>query len=180
VSDPTATEAKTELDRLDALVEKTHDEYVKATGEVRRAWKPSRDVAASLAEHYKPLRGQGDADKDTARKLTVDVLRRIEKDDLLLEPLDPLRPAAGLKIVDPRPYRAQQEAHDAATAARNERDSFAVECRALLETAAARDAVDRVKDALDGEDPDVLREALAGVGVGDPTEPTALTTKDLP
>ena len=88
MSDPTAAEAKTELDRLDALVEKTRGEYVKATGEVRRAWETSRDVAASLAEHYKPLRGQGDADKDAARKLTVDVLRRIEKDGLLLKPLD--------------------------------------------------------------------------------------------
>lgn len=179
----TVKEARAELARLDARVTETANGYRAAKSAVREAWTTGRDLATELANHHKRRPGQvrdvGNAD---ARKLTLDLVQRVsECDDLILQPIDPHRPALGLKIVDDRPARALAEAQDDATAARSERDAFAADCRVLLEEAAKRDAVDRVKEALNGKDPDALRDALVGVGVGNDGRATtnALTTADL-
>lgn len=174
----TAPEAQAELDRLTARVQETKEAYADARNAAERTWEAGQDVAAQLAAHHhrKLTRQPHSADPAEPRRLTVDLLRRIENEDLLLEPLDPARPAAGLKIVDPRPVRRLQEAQDEATAARAERGAFQAECRALLDEASARAKVTRVTEALDGSDPGALRDALSEL---DPTGPGPLTTDDL-
>jgi len=180
VTNLTPAWARAELDGLTARVEETREAYRRATDAVQRAWETARDVAADLAEHHHRVltRQAHNTDPDVPRRLTLAVLRRIEDEELLLEPFDPARPAAGLKIVNPWPVRAQMEAHDEATAARAALDSFAQECRALLEEDTAREQVARVRTALDDSDPAELRDALAALPQADPRS-AALTTDDL-
>jgi len=52
---------------------------------------------------------------------------------LILKPIDPLRPAAGLQVVDLGPHKARQDAQDEANVARAERDAFVADCQSLLE-----------------------------------------------
>jgi len=86
---------------------------------------------------------------------------------LILKPIDPLRSAAGLQVVDLGPHKARQDAQDEANVARAERDAFVADCQSLLEEAAAREAADTVRRAIKGEDPVSLKDALVAIGVGD-------------
>jgi len=180
-SKPSPAEARIELDRLDARVDETKEAYVEARDATGRAWVTSRDVAIPLAEYHSKRRPGQPRDLSNAepRRLTLDLLSKIDQEDLILEPLDPSRPAAGLRIVDPRPYRSLAEARDEATAARCARDAFVHDCRGLLEEAAGQEAIARIKRALDCDEPDALRDALTAVGVGCATGTSAMTTEDL-
>ena len=99
----------------------------------------------------------------------------------MLEPLDPMVPARGLRVVDPGPARALKAASSAADAARVERDTFKAEVEDLLEEADARKRMGRVRNALDGESPAELREAIAELSAqGDQPRRRVLTSADLP
>lgn len=178
MSEMSAAEARAELDRLNVRVNETKQAYASARNGADRAWEAGKEVAAPLAEHYhrKLTRQAHDTKPEAPRRLTRDLLRRIEDRNLLVEPLDPARPAAGLKIVDPGPARRLQEAQDEAAAARAERGAFQAETRALLDEASAREKMAAVTDALAGTDPDALRNALAEL---EPAGPGTFTTDDL-
>lgn len=151
---------------LNDLVESKDEAFREAKSALGREWQTARDETAPLAEHAKRRRREGGRGHDeTARVLTLDFLDRVRSEDLIIEPLDPARPAAGLRIVDVRPQRAYEDARAVADQARRERDEFAAEYGAMLAEAEAKAAVREVQTALKGPDPEALREALTGIGV---------------
>jgi len=178
----TPEEATARLEQLEARAAEGQCRYSEALAATRVAQQTGAEVAGPLAAyHAEVLHRQRDADGDEARRLTLEVLLRITDDGLLLEPLDPTVPARGLRVVDPGPARALEDASSAADAARVERDTFKAEVKDLLEEADARTRMSRVRDALDGEDPAALRDALAQLPAADPATPASvLTTDDLP
>ncbi len=138
-----------------------------ARAALRRDWYASRDEPHALAEHFKRRRGVDVREHDEkARELSLGLLERIRSEDLFLEPIDPARPAVGLRIVDPRPRRAYEKAQAIAEQAHREHDEFAEEYGKMLRDAQDKADIREVQVALKGSDPDALREALAGIGVG--------------
>lgn len=89
----------------------------------------------------------------------------------------PARPAAGVRFVDPRIGEQLDEAEADANRAQLARDSFAAEHRHLIEAQEGREQMQRIKDALDGENPAALQAALRGI---EKRGPGPLTTHDLP
>lgn len=178
----TAETAKARLAELTAQAEGAAGRYCDALAAVERAWEVGRDLAEPLAQYYADVQyRRRESDAKEARRLTLDLLERVERDGVLLEPLNPARPAMGLRVVDPRFERELAEAQKAANAARVERDRFADEAVALLKEAADREKMARVKTALEAEDPDALRDALAALEGGeDGSGRNVLTTDDLP
>lgn len=178
----TLEEATARLEKLEACAAEGQRRYSESLAATRAAQQTGAEVAGPLAAyHAEVLHRQRDADADEARRLTLEVLLRITDDGLLLEPVDPTVPARGLRVVDPGPARALEAASSAADAARVERDTFKAEVQDLLEEADARKRMGRVRDALDGESPAELREAIAELGAqaSQPRRPV-LTTADLP
>ena len=138
-----------------------------ARAALRRDWYASRDEPHALAEHFKRRRGVDVREHDEkARELTLGLLERIRSQDLYLEPIEPGRPAVGLRIVDPRPQRAYEKAQAIADQALRERDAFAEEYGKMLRDAQDKADIREVQVALKGSDPGALRDALAGIGVG--------------
>jgi hypothetical protein len=178
----TPDEAAARLEKLEACAAEGQRRYSEALAATRVAQQTGAEVAGPLAAyHAEVLHRRRDDDGDEARRLTLEVLLRITDDDLLLEPLDPTVPARGLRVVDPGPARALEEASSAADAARVERDTFKAEAKDLLEEADARTRMSRVRNALDGESPAELREAIAELGAqGDRSRRRVLTSDDLP
>jgi len=121
----TPEEATARLEQLEACAAEGQRRYSEALAATRVAQQTGAEVAGPLAAyHAEVLHRQRDADGDEARRLTLEVLLRITDDGLLLEPLDPTVPARGLRVVDPGPARALEDASSAADAARAERDTF--------------------------------------------------------
>ena len=133
---------------------------------LRRDWYAALEEPRALAEHFKWRRHVNVREHDEkARELSLGLLERIRSEDLFLEPIEPGRPAVGLRIVDPRPQRAYEKAQAIADQALRERDAFAEEYEPMLRAAEAKESMRDVQVALKGTDPDALREALAGVGL---------------
>jgi hypothetical protein len=177
-----ALAAKAKLNELQARVTDAVDTYRFARD---RAAKPHEDAERVthdlLAYHAGVQFRQRDADPDEAYRLSVELLQRIESEGLILVPADPRRAAAGFRLVNPalEPAVAATEASARATA--KERDAFARENAALLREHAERQKLKRVKDALEGDDPDAFRDALAGISPPSrDANSNSLTTNDIP
>jgi hypothetical protein len=146
----------------------------------RLAWQVGRDVAAEVVEYHRAvLHRQREDDPAEARRLTLHVLERVKRDELVLEPVDPHRPAAGLRIVDPSRARELADAERAASEARLARDRFAQVHAEALRRASDQEAMERLRRTLDGDDPVAARAALQRLGREEPGEATALRTTDL-
>lgn len=138
------------------------------------------DVVSTLAKyHADVLYRRRAADPAEPRRLTVELARRLLDDELVVEPLDCARPAAGVRIYDPRPAREAEADRQAAEAARRDLDAFRLEAAALLKEAEERQAMDRVRDALGTNDPTALAEAMRDLPAARPRA-TVLRTEDLP
>lgn len=159
--------ATEKAERLEQRVVATAQAYRDAREAVGREWLTARDLATPLAEQAKQRRHAEVRSHDRrARELTLELLDRIRaREGLLLEPLDPTRPAVGLRIADVGPQRAVEDAKASADRARRERDAFAEEYEPMLRAAEAKESMRQVKAALKASDPEVLRDALAAVGV---------------
>jgi hypothetical protein len=120
-------------------------------------------------------------DRVAQRKATLQTINRILDDGLVLEPGDmQLVGGMGLRLVDPTLEREYEEAQRQAVVAAAARDRFAGTHKALLEQAQAAAAVARLRDALDGDDPYAVRDALAALPPEPPASPkNTLTTADL-
>ncbi len=120
----TPEEATARLDELEVCAAEGQRRYSDALAATRAAQQTGADLAGPLAAyHAEVLHRQRDADADEARRLTLELILRTNDDGLLLEPLDPTVPARGLRVVDPGPARALEDAKRAADAARVERDA---------------------------------------------------------
>jgi hypothetical protein len=129
--------------------------------------------------HAAVLHKQRQPDASEARKLSLELLRRIRQERLELEPIDPYRPAAGLRIANPKPAQDLIAAEKVAAVARRARDEFATEHDELLAQHANRATMGRVRQALDADDPAILRAALNDLPEPARAPENVLRTTDL-
>lgn len=91
------------------------------------------------------------------------------------------RPAAYAWSTPAPPVRSKTQAAQRTPPAPSATLSFKAEVEDLLEEADARKRMGRVRDALDGESPAELREAIAELGAqGGQSSRRVVTTHDLP
>jgi hypothetical protein len=163
----TPEEATKKLAALTATADDAAARYDEARSAARRSWEAALEVMGPLTRyHAAVLHRQRQPDPSEARRLSLELLRRIRQERLQLEPIDPYRPAAGLRIANPKPAQHLIAAEKVATEARRSREEFAIEHAELLAEDANRTTMGRVRDALDADDPARLRAALDGL----PTE----------
>jgi hypothetical protein len=106
-----------------------------------------------------------------ARELTHGLLSIMEERGLIFEAFGPR--GGALMVVDPSISDDERNAEAALVAARQARSEFASENADALEAEAKAAEAQAIREALDGDDPDAIREAL------NPTTNAALTTDDL-
>ncbi len=178
----TADDARAKLEALDARVQKLSLKWRNAKYAADHAWETARDVAQEAADYYAGLQfRRSKHHPEDEYNITARLLKAIDDRGLRLVPLDPKRPAAGLRVVDPRPAVALKEAERALNRACRLRNEFAAKHTDLLAHDEAKRAVDRVNDALHGDDPHALREALESLPQKPARPPeNTLTTADLP
>jgi len=177
-----ATQARVKLDILEARVVEAKQRYRDARERHLRTSRDGPDVADQLGRrHAAALHRQAARPSvEEEQAMTRAVLDRIRDDGLVLEPLDPRRPRAGLRVVDPTPALEEARAQAEANRARAERDDFANRVAHLLKKDDDRRKMQAIQDALEGEDPAVLRDALAAALPGHAeTSESTLTTEDL-
>lgn len=143
------------------------------------AWDAVLDATAPLRDAHVKNIFRGGPDPDEARRLTLDFIRHIEDEGLVIEPIDPYAPAAGVRVVDPRPVGALMTAEAESRRAARARDDFAREHAALLREHEDRQLMDRVQAALRNGSPSEFAAAIRNLP--DPAEerPTALRTEDI-
>lgn len=168
---------RAELARLNQRVENAAVALSAARDAAQHPWTPAVEVLDGLGGYAAAVAyKRREADPAVARALTLDALAEIEERGLAFELIDPDRPAAGLRLVDPSLAAAMFEAQAAARAATADRDRFAQLHAAELRAAENAERVADLRAALDGSDPAAVAAALAGLtGRG----PGALTTSDL-
>jgi len=105
------------------------------------------------------------------RRLTLDLVKRIEADDLVLEALGRV---GALQVVDPNIRDEYDEAHAEVLTARQARKAFAAEHAEEIEAEAKAADMEALRHAIGGDDPDAVKAAL---GTG-PAR-SVLTTADL-
>lgn len=162
-----------ELRRLDAAAEEAEAAWREAReGARRRSMRTGQQVLAPLADYYRAVetRRRGE-DPGEARRLQREAFELVERDGLLVQPFDATRPGAGFRVHDPRPQAALDAALAEVREARRARDDFAREHQDELAREAGRAEAERIREALRGDDPGAIREALspATAGAGAPT-----------
>lgn len=163
---------------MDALHDRLADlEARAATADAR--WREARDAAdraqragavgdviAPYADYLKDkLYGRnghqrGEPEPEVMARLTRDMLTAIERDGLHLVPRNPEIPAAGLIVTDPRPLDALRSAEVARNAARRDLATFRAENDDAIRRERDRAEAARIRDALAGDDPAAIRQAL--------------------
>jgi hypothetical protein len=172
--------ARDHLAKLDAEVEAAQARYSAALDAVRKSSHTSSavDVLTRLYDYHHGVEvKQGVADSAELRRLTADACERIVDEGLVF-----FVPTPGqLRIVDPSYEDEVKAAKNALNVARNGRDHFANETRQQREDQFNRETTDKLRAALDGDDPDELRQALntAAAFSGDGGGRAALSTADL-
>ena len=172
----TGAEVRARLRELDARLAEASRRYTAAREAVRRA--RITHAADDLAEYYKQVR-LDNPDPAEARRLTLHVLHRIERDGLVLIPIDPTRPNVGLRVADLRPREELAAAQRAAGLVQRQRVAFEAQHREALRREAEETQMVQLREALDGNDPSAVRAALSGLPDPKPGNPSAMTTGDL-
>ena len=99
--------AHDELAVLDARVHEAEARYRDARLAVDRVWEVGNAVLRPLADYYRDVNfRRREPDEAEAHRLTRELLERVVREGLELLPLDPGRPAAGVKAHDPPSPRA--------------------------------------------------------------------------
>jgi hypothetical protein len=166
----TATE---QLAALDAKVTEARGRYEKALDTFRRGdqFGAARDVLTPLFEYARGVEARTrEESADELRQLTADACERIVEGGLVFHVPQP----GQVTIGDPSLGDEVDAARDALTKATNERDQFAADSRDEREAERKKAEADQIKDALAGDDPDTIREALSG-----PQGDGPLTSADL-
>jgi hypothetical protein len=149
------------LAALDEAAEAASERWRVANAAANRAWETGFDALCPLAGYYRDVEARKrEADPNEAQRLTRELFERIERDGLLLMPLNPASPASGVRVDDPRPQVELADATTAVNRTRSDRDAFLRQHGADLKAEQNRERMARVRDALGGDDPDALREAL--------------------
>jgi hypothetical protein len=157
---------------LDAQAEAANERYREALRAVERQdpFQAGVDALSEVIDYHRDVEARRrEADTEELHRLTAEACERIKERGLVF-----VVPAAGtIRLTDP----SYDEALDTALAewnrAKADRDVFAMESHLERKAEADREMMDRVRAALDGNDPDALREALNPSGDG------PLTTADL-
>ncbi len=174
----TGGSAAVELARLSRRADEAKERYLQARDEARRAWEKGHDALEPLVRyHAQVAHRQREPDQEEKHRLTLALLNRIKREGLDLEPLDVSRPAAGVRVVDPRPVHALEEAARVSWEASRARDLFAAQHGQELRNHENRKRMERIREALGSNDPELLQLALCALqdrGAG------PLTTDDLP
>jgi hypothetical protein len=124
----------------------------------------AREVTAKLVSYRDAILHRSpdstpEADRpERERELTRNFTEAIEKRGLVLWALGN---GGGVSIIDPSIDREFEEANRALTEAARAVNGFESEHREKLEAERKRSEMERVREALAGDDPDVVREALA-------------------
>jgi hypothetical protein len=176
-----ALNAKARLNELTALVNDAVATYAVARDRAADPHADAERVSHDLIAYHAAVQfRQRQPDADEGYRLSVELLKSIEDEGLILVPVDPRRSSAGFKLVNPTLEPAVAATEVRARAAAQERDAFARANAALLNEHDERQKLKRVRDALDGDDPTAFRDALAGVGAATRDMSTnSLTTDDL-
>lgn len=160
--DRRAEEVREELERLNTEVAKAKVRYNAAgAAAVTGGWEPMLRATKALGDYHRAVHTkQRTADADLERDLTLHLVQKVERDGLVLAPLDPMRPAAGLRIIDPSLAEEVHAAREAVQAATRERDAYAREHAELLKRAEARRAMQELRESLLGDDPGDFARAV--------------------
>lgn len=154
-----ATERLAELDRAVEAAASRWDGARQAAA--RDPWTRVRDVLQPLRDYSEGVRyRKRDADADEEERLVAELLARVEAEGLTLRPMAAGNPGV-LEVHDPKPDHEAAEAHQELRAAKSERDAFAREHADEIEAEANRAEMERLRDALAGDDPEAVRAALA-------------------
>lgn len=148
-----------ELSRLEAEVSAAHERRSSAKAVAEEAsWRVHKDAVSDLHAYGDDVAfKRREPDESEQRRLTMELLDRVREEGLLLESI-----RGGLRISDPRPAAEHREATAAAAGAHRRRAEFERANREGIEVERRQADMDRVRDALAGDDPAALREALAG------------------
>jgi hypothetical protein len=172
-----ATQIRHKLAGLDERLADARERVQHLRAEARAYWKVPDAVLAELGDYHRDvLVRRRAADPAEARRLSRELCERVIRDGLVIEPTDPCRPAAGLRVTDPSRLAAAEAAQTVATEVQRERDELAARHAELLDRDAKRTRMAAIRDALQGDDPDALRAALLDA---EDHGPGALTTADL-
>lgn len=148
-----------ELSRYEAEVAAARERRQSARARADEAsWRVHKEAVSELKAYGDDVAfRRQDPDEAEQRRLTLRLLERIRDEGLLLDAV-----RGGLRIEDPRPVRELAEATAAGREAARRCEEFARANREGIEAERSRAEMDRVRDALAGDDPARLREALAG------------------
>jgi hypothetical protein len=115
-----------------------------------------------LAEYFDAVAyRRREADPEEERRLTAAFLESVTEQGLVVRPLRAGN-AGMVEVFDPEPDRAAAEAQREATAAQTRLDEFREVHREEIAADARRAEMERIRDALAGDDPAAVREALGG------------------
>jgi hypothetical protein len=168
----------------------TADQLKKRLGQLERqaaeakvAWRSARDALredqTTTHRLFAPLRSLGCRPAtDDVRRVSAQIAQRIIDGRLVLVPLDPFRPAAGVRASDPERAEREESARVAAQRAQERLDHFRTNHAEELLRVDELNRVRAVRDAVAGDDLPALQDALAAIGTRQ-TRPTAFTTDDL-
>ena len=126
----------------------------------------SAEAAAPLAKYWRQ-HGAGTVGdvhgehRQAVEDMTAELVRRVQEDGLILLPVNPAFPAAGVRVYDPSRRDALADAEATLAEARADLATFKSKNADALR--AERDAEEhqRLRDAIDSADPAALRDALA-------------------
>lgn len=150
------------LVRLEADVQAAEQRWREARELADRdPWQRVRDVAEPLTAYLAGVQHRRhELDPEKRARMTADLLERIATDGFTLDPL-PGQGIGVVRITDPRPDQGAASAYCTLREAKRRLDEFAQTNAAGLQAERDRDRMERVREAIRGDDPAALVEALA-------------------
>jgi hypothetical protein len=144
---------------LDAQAEAANQRYREALRAVEQQdpFQTTTDALSEVIDYHRDVEAQRrDADPDELRRLSAEACERIKERGLVFE----IPGTGNIRLTDPSYDEALEAALAEWNCARADREVFAMESSVERKAEADRAMMDRVREALDGNDPDALREAL--------------------
>lgn len=156
---------------LSTALERLNTKVATAGRKAREVRQKTRTPEAAGADLLRPLAGyhrevkyrRRHVDRQEEARLVDELLAAVQTEGVSLVPADPHVPAKGLRVVDHREQLELARAEAAANEVRGERDRFLGEHGAELAAEESRAEMDRIRDALRGDDPEALRRELSSV-----------------
>jgi hypothetical protein len=150
-----------QLAALDRDVDAAGDRWRAAQREADREREATAAVLAEVVSYDRDVFfRRGEADPAEAQRITAEACARIVADGLVLVPLGDV-PASGVRVFNPAVESDLADATAALNDVQAKRSAFARDHAVALDAERDREAMGRVRDALAGDDPAALREALA-------------------